>query len=405
MILRNIKKLHKNTSYMKCIASRCLNQKTTDNNEFVNKDLSEYLSNDPPERPIDPEFPSDYEEYRMQEWLKYNKIKRSQEKKVKRPLIDPRDTSIILFPGQGAQFVGMGRETLNFPNVRNMFEAASTRMGKDLLKLCLDGPIEELNKTENCQPAVFLCSLAAVEKLKNLEPYAIEKCIATAGFSLGEITALVFSGAFSFETGLQVVINRAKAMQKASEIIPSGLARVFLKSNSKLGFACKTARDYCKDKLKIENPVCGVANYLFPECKVIGGNIEALQFIKDNRREFKLLGVQMLHVSGAFHTELMSSAQEDFKNTLNHVKIDKPIVHTYSNIEVSPYKKVNDIKKLLVKQLVKPVKWEQIMHTIYTRDKTEEFPDTFELGPGKQLGSILKSTNRRAFSYYKSINI
>ena len=128
-------------------------------------------------------------------------LHRDQSKHIQRPKIDPKDTSVILFPGQGTQFVGMGKDLLRFPIAYDLFDAANDLLGYDLKKLCFDGPKSELDKTVHCQPAVMVCSLAAIEKLREERPRAIESCIATAGFSIGEITALVFAGALSFEEG------------------------------------------------------------------------------------------------------------------------------------------------------------------------------------------------------------
>lgn len=118
-----------------------------------------------------------------------------------RPKRDPRETSIILFPGQGTQYIGMGKDLMKYQVVKEMFEAASSILGYDLFKICTEGPIEKLNQTVYCQPAVVVTSLAAIEQLKEKNPEAINNCIATAGFSVGEISALVFAGAFSFERG------------------------------------------------------------------------------------------------------------------------------------------------------------------------------------------------------------
>ncbi len=127
--------------------------------------------------------------------------KQSQGLKSLRPHVDPQDTSIILFPGQGSQYVGMGKDLIKFPAARDLFDAASEIMKFDLVKLMFNGPKEKLNQTKYCQPAVVVCSLAALEKLKEERPSAIENCIATAGFSVGEITALTFAGVFKFPDG------------------------------------------------------------------------------------------------------------------------------------------------------------------------------------------------------------
>jgi [acyl-carrier-protein] S-malonyltransferase len=129
-------------------------------------------------------------------------LKRDQSRHFRKPNKDPKETSIILFPGQGTQYVGMGKDLMKFPIARDLFDAASDLLGYNLRELCFNGPKEELDKTIYCQPAVMVCSLAAVEKLKEERPMAIESCVATAGFSIGEITALVFAGALSFEEGL-----------------------------------------------------------------------------------------------------------------------------------------------------------------------------------------------------------
>lgn len=126
---------------------------------------------------------------------------RKQGEFFRKPKSDPRDSSIILFPGQGSQYVGMGKDLLKFPIAKDLFELASYLLGYDLLKLCLNGPKEKLDQTRYCQPAILVTSLAAVERLKEERPDAIDKCVGTAGFSLGELTALIFAGAIGFEKG------------------------------------------------------------------------------------------------------------------------------------------------------------------------------------------------------------
>lgn len=136
----------------------------------------------------------------------YTNFQQSQAlKSLRPPNIDPRDTSVILFPGLGSQYVGMGRELLKFPAAVDIFEAASEILKYDILKLMLNGPKEKLNKIQYSQPAVVVCSLAAVEKLKEERPSAIENCVATAGFSVGEISALTFAGVFKFGDGKMIV--------------------------------------------------------------------------------------------------------------------------------------------------------------------------------------------------------
>ena len=144
-------------------------------------------------------------------------------------------SQVIFFPGQGTQFVGMcGNVSEMSSSVRLLYDMASEMLGYDLLQLCEQGPIEQLNKTQYCQPAVLVTSLAALEKLRESNPQALESCVATAGFSIGEITALVFGGVLSFEDAMKLVKVRAEAMQLASEMVPSGMATVLYGADSKL---------------------------------------------------------------------------------------------------------------------------------------------------------------------------
>ena len=136
--------------------------------------------------------------------------------------------SVIIFPGQGVQHVGMGQKAIDqVPSTKHLFENASSILGYDLMKLCLEGPKSQLDRTEYCQPAVVVSSLAAVEVLWEIDGDAVKNCVATAGFSVGEITALIFSGALSFEDGLRLVDVRAKAMQEASDLESSGMMTIF----------------------------------------------------------------------------------------------------------------------------------------------------------------------------------
>uniref|UniRef100_A0A3B3ZEY9 Malonyl-CoA-acyl carrier protein transacylase, mitochondrial n=1 Tax=Periophthalmus magnuspinnatus TaxID=409849 RepID=A0A3B3ZEY9_9GOBI len=321
-----------------------------------------------------------------------------------RPRKDPSHCSVLLFPGQGSQFVGMGRGLLKYPNVSEMFTAAQRILGYDLLSLCLEGPEEELMKTVHCQPAVFVISLAAVEKLNYLNPKAIETCVAAAGFSVGEFAALVFSGSMTFEEALYVVKVRAEAMQKASEMVPSGMLSVIGKPQAQYKFACLQAREHCKT-LGIDNPVCSVANYLFPDARVIAGHQQALDFLQKNSRQLNFMRTKVLSVSGAFHTELMEFALAPLREVLRQVEVRRPEINVYSNVDGKRYMNETHVRKQLVKQLVSPVKWEQTLHEIYERTQGHLFPDTYEVGPGKQLGATLQKCNRKAFKTYTQMDV
>ncbi|XP_055108480.1 malonyl-CoA-acyl carrier protein transacylase, mitochondrial isoform X1 [Symphalangus syndactylus] len=312
--------------------------------------------------------------------------------------------SVLLFPGQGSQVVGMGRGLLNYPRVRELYASARRVLGYDLLELSLHGPQETLDRTVHCQPAIFVASLAAVEKLHHLQPSVIENCVAAAGFSVGEFAALVFAGAMEFAEGLYAVKIRAEAMQEASEAVPSGMLSVLGQPQSKFNFACLEAQEHCKS-LGVENPVCEVSNYLFPDCRVISGHQEALRFLQKNSSKFHFRRTRMLPVSGAFHTRLMEPAVEPLTQVLKAIDIKRPLVSVYSNVHGHRYMHPSHIQKLLAQQVVSPVKWEQTMHAIYERKKGREFPQTFEVGPGRQLGAILKSCNMQAWKSYSAVDV
>lgn len=316
----------------------------------------------------------------------------------------PSQSSVLLFPGQGSQVVGMGRGLLRYPRVRELYAAARRVLGYDLLELSLHGPQEALDRTAHCQPAVFVASLAAIEKLHHLQPAVIENCVAAAGFSVGEFAALVFAGAMEFSEGLYAVKIRAEAMQEASEAVRSGMLSVLGRPQSRFTLACSEAREHCKT-LGIEQPVCEVANYLFPDCRVISGHLEALQFLQQNSSKYHFRRTKMLPVSGGFHTRLMEPAVEPLAQVLKAIDVKKPLVSVHSNVDGNRYAHPKSIQKRLVQQVVSPVKWEQTMHAMYERKKGTEFPRTFEVGPGKQLGSILKSCNLQAWKSYSHVDV
>ncbi|XP_035283586.1 malonyl-CoA-acyl carrier protein transacylase, mitochondrial [Anguilla anguilla] len=316
----------------------------------------------------------------------------------------PNDCSVLLFPGQGSQFVGMGRGLLKYGNVKEMFSVAQKILGYDLLALCLNGPKEDLMKTVHCQPAVFVTSLAAVERLSHEAPAAIENCVAAAGFSVGEFAALVFSGAMDFTEALYAVKVRAEAMQEASERVPSGMLSVIGRPEAKYSYACLQAREHCQS-LGLQDPVCSVANYLFPDGRVIAGHQQALDFLQKNSRKLNFLRVRPLPVSGAFHTSLMEPAVEPLREVLRKLDISQPSISVYSNVDAKRYMHGSHVRRQLLKQLTSPVKWEQTLHAMYERRQGEDFPHTYEVGPGKQLGSTLQKCNMKAYKNYTHVDV
>lgn len=283
----------------------------------------------------------------------------------------------------------------HIPEAMDLFHIAKDILGYDLLDVCTKGPRYKLNQTVYAQPAIAVTSLASLERLKEARPTSIETCAGTAGFSLGEITALIFAGSIPFDQGIKLIQVRAEAMQIASEKTPSGMATVFYGPDSDLNKACEKAKEWCLDR-GVEDPECKIANYLYPHCKVVAGNLEALEFLEKNREQFRLRKIRRLPVSGAFHTKMMLSAVEPFKKALNKIEIKDPNIFVYSCVDGKNYKDANHIRHQLPKQIVKPVKWEQLLHIIYERGSNMHFPKTFECSPGNSLINILKQVNLKA---------
>jgi [acyl-carrier-protein] S-malonyltransferase len=214
---------------------------------------------------------------------------------------------------------------------------------------------------------------------------------------LGEITALIFAGAIPFDKGIRLIQVRAEAMQIASEKTPSGMATVFYGPDSQLGKACERAIEWCLER-GVEDPECKIANYIFPHCKVVAGNVEALDFLEKNKEQFRLRKVRRLPVNGAFHTKIMESAVEPFRRALKKIEVKDPNISVHSCVDGKPYKNAEHIIKQLPKQIIKPVKWEQLLHIIYERRQDVHFPKTFEASPGDSLITILKQVNFKASS-------
>lgn len=178
-----------------------------------------------------------------------------EEEKAVKPKIDPLETSVVLFPGQGTIKVGAVRKYLHFPRAKELFEIANEILNYDLLKLCLKGPEEKLNLTRFNQPATVVTSLAALEKLREERPRVFETCKATAGYSVGELTSLIFSGVLSYEDGIRLVSVRGAAMQQASEKSPQGMLSVYCTPEARISEICKNAQNWAQDN-GVEQPVC-----------------------------------------------------------------------------------------------------------------------------------------------------
>lgn len=197
---------------------------------------------------------------------------------------------------------------------------------------------------------------------------------------------------------------RAVEMQAASDKHKGGMATILYKSDksSQLKLACEKAREWCLDA-GVDNPDCVIANHLFPQCKVISGNDEALRYISLNLKTYNLDKMKRIPAYGAFHSSLMQSAVQPFADKLKRIPIEEPIISVYSNSTARRYESPSHILKQLPKQIVEPVKWEQTMHVLYELKINNKFPETFICGPGTALKTILKQVNAKAAEHTTKI--
>jgi [acyl-carrier-protein] S-malonyltransferase len=287
-----------------------------------------------------------------------------------------------LFPGQGAQFVGMGRSVLErCPAAQQLFDRAREILGYDLAELCLQGPAERLDSTVISQPALFVCSLAAVELLRQEAPEVVDQCRFAAGLSLGEYTALVFAGAMSFEDGLGVVKTRGEAMQAAADANPSGMVSALLLERDKVTQVCEQANAAGR---------MWIANYLCPGNTVLSGDkpacAQAVTLIEQAGGK-----PVPLSVAGAFHTPLMESACERLAAALAQVAIQPPRIPVVSNVDAQSHADPDEIRQLLVRQVVSPVRWEDSVRSLIAQG-ADKF---YEVGPGKVLKGLMRRIDKK----------
>ncbi|KAL3320718.1 hypothetical protein Ciccas_000587 [Cichlidogyrus casuarinus] len=300
----------------------------------------------------------------------------------------------------------MAKNLLEYPGVKDLYERASEILKTDILRVCLEGPADKLTKTIFTQPALVVTSLAAVLKLKSQNTKMVENCVATAGFSVGEMAALVFAGALTFEQGVQMTKIRAESMQKCCDKYRGSMLSVSLGHESELRSAINAAKLYCVEKCNISKPVLKIACHLHAECKVVAGHAQAVKYLEDNASAFGIKKTSPVPVSGAFHTPLMHQASISLKEKLTGIaeSIKSPQIPVVSNVSAEPYRNRESIPQFLSDQVVKTVKWEQTMHALFSRPNGEPFPKVYEVGPGKQLGSILRIVSRPAFKNYNHIS-
>jgi len=285
----------------------------------------------------------------------------------------------FLFPGQGSQKVGMCKELT--PSGKKLFDKASAILGYDLLRYCVEGPDDKLSSTEICQPAIFVASLASLEKLNEENSDLVRNCTATAGLSLGEYTSLTFAGVMSFESALKIVQIRGKAMQEASEMFRTGMISVLGLDQEKINEMVEKAS--AKGKIK-------VANYLCPGNVTLAGEIAALEVVEQECVSLKKLS-RRLRVSGAFHTEFMQSASEKLEKALSEAKFYPPKIPIYSNVDGLAHSDPEDLRRLLGQQLTQPVLWDKSMNALLDAN----FRKIHEIGPGTVLIGLMRHIQKQ----------
>lgn len=277
---------------------------------------------------------------------------------------------VFVFPGQGAQFTGMGQDLYNNnPKVKELFEKANDILGFRITDIMFNGTAEDLKQTKVTQPAIFLHSVALALTAEDFQPDQV------AGHSLGEFSALVAAGAMSFEDGLRLVAARAQAMQKACELNPSTMAAV-------LGAADELVEKVCAE---IEGVVVP-ANYNCPGQLVISGSLEAVQEACVRLKEAGAKRALPLSVGGAFHSPLMEPARIELAAAIERTEIRRPICPVYQNVDAKPHTDPAEIKQNLLIQLTAPVRWTQTVLEM-KKDGADEF---IELGPGNVLQGLIK---------------
>ncbi|MBP1637770.1 MAG: (Acyl-carrier-protein) S-malonyltransferase [Bacteroidetes bacterium] len=281
----------------------------------------------------------------------------------------------FVFPGQGAQFVGMGKDLYEqSPIAKAYFEKANEILGFRITDLMFEGTSEDLRQTKVTQPAIFLHSvISAITMAENFNPDMV------AGHSLGEFSALVAAKALTFEDGLKLVYARAMAMQKACEAEPSTMAAV-------LGLDDEIVEEVC-DSIK-ENIVVP-ANYNCPGQIVISGSIEGVDQACELLKERGAKRALKLPVGGAFHSPLMEPARQELQAAIEIAEVSTPICPVYQNVNAYPQTDPVDIKQNLIAQLTAPVRWTQTVKNMIT-DGADEF---LELGPGDVLKGLIKKVN------------
>ncbi len=276
----------------------------------------------------------------------------------------------FVFPGQGAQFSGMGKNLFeSSESAKSLFLKANDILGFEITKVMFEGTEEELKQTNVTQPAIFLHSVILASTIENFKPDMV------AGHSLGEFSALVAAGALSFEDGLKLVSQRADAMQRACEINPSTMAAI-------LNLADEVVEEICASV----SGIVVAANYNCPGQLVISGSIDAVNEACEKMKAAGAKRALVLPVGGAFHSPLMEPAREELANAIENTVFSKPICPIYQNVNALPSDNIEIIKQNLISQLTAPVRWTQSVRNMVADGATE----FVECGPGKVLQGLVK---------------
>ncbi len=280
----------------------------------------------------------------------------------------------FIFPGQGSQFIGMGKSLYDSNEAaKQLFEQANSILGFRITDIMFTGTDEQLKQTNVTQPAIFLHSVILAKTMNDFKPDAV------AGHSLGEFSALVAAGALSFEDGLRLVAARANAMQKACEINPSTMAAV-------LNLADDVVEKICSEISETVVP----ANYNCPGQLVISGTINGINEACEKMKAAGAKRALVLPVGGAFHSPLMEPARVELKAAIENTIFNSPICPIYQNVDAKPHSSIDEIKQNLIAQLTAPVRWTQTVQNMVSDNMTEYV----EIGPGKVLQGLVQKIHK-----------
>lgn len=318
--------------------------------------------------------------------------------KVAAPKREPPLPVALLFPGQGSQYVNMMSGVKDLPAVQELVKTANSILGWDVLDMCLKGPEAKLEETRYCQVAMFVASMAALEKLKAEKPEAVKRPQAVAGLSLGEYTALCVAGVLELSDAIQLVKLRAEAMHDATKVGSQLMLSVAGLERDQLASLCKEAKQGTE--------VCEIVNELFPKGYSCAGMEKPIMKLKELAEAKGALQAKVLKTSGAFHTPMMEPAQKKLAAALDEAlpRMQPPRTSVYMNVTgkpVPPGTAPSEIVALLKQQVVRPVLWEQSVRAMISSGIT----DYYEVGPMKQLKAMMKRIDQKMWATTYNIDV